>query len=315
MNSERIDIHAHYYPRTHLKLIEKRVNEIYLEGAKFPAMEKMYNLDLRLKEMRESKVDKQILSVGPPGVDRLDRETAIAQARICNDEIAGVVKKNPESFEGVAILPLQFMDVALEELNRAINELGLKGVMINSNVNRKPLDSPEFFPFYNKAGEMGVPVHIHPTVPTCTDFQKEYGLYIVLGFIYDSSLAMLRLILSGVLSKFPKTKFILSHLGGVLPYLAQRIDDQWQSFPPFMRGVIDRPPTNYFRNIYVDTVNNFPPAYALAKQLFGTERIMFGTDYPFLDSKNCVTCVANLNFGDEEKTMMFSENARKIFNI
>jgi len=234
---------------------------------------------------------------------------------MCNDEIAQVVKKNPESFEGMAILPLQFMDDALVELDKAINELGLKGVMINSNINRKPLDSPEFFPFYKKAGEMDIPVHIHPTVPTCTDFQKEYGLYIVLGFLYDSSLAVLRLILSGVISKFPQTKFILSHLGGVLPYLAQRIDDQWQSFPPFMRGTIDRPPTNYFRNIYVDTVNNFPPTYALAKQLFGTDRIMFGTDYPFLDSANCVNCVANLDFVEEEKAMMFGENARKIFHI
>src|SRR5579871_5941945 len=124
----RIDAHAHFYPAAHLKLIQSRIDEIYVKGSRFPAMEKMYNLDLRRKEMEAAKITKQILSVGPPGVDRMDAQTAIAEAKTCNDLLAGVVEKSPEEFDALAILPLQAMDEALQEMDRAIKDLGMKGV-------------------------------------------------------------------------------------------------------------------------------------------------------------------------------------------
>ncbi len=292
------------------------IDDIYVKGSRFPAMEKMYNIDLRLKEMEAAKITKQILSVGPPGVDRMDAKVAVKEANKCNDELASIVEKNPERFDALAILPLQVMDEALQELDRAINDLGFKGVMINSNVARKPLDSPDFFAFYENAGDAGIPIYIHPTVPVCTDLQNEYALHTVLGFLFDSSLAVARLILSGVLDKFPKTKFIVSHLGSLLPYIKQRLDDQWSSFPPPLRGAISIPPSNYLNRFYTDTVNNHPPSYELAKQIFGSGRIMFGTDYPFLDSSKCANCVSGLEvFSESEKREIFTENARKMFTL
>lgn len=315
MNLERIDIHSHYYPAEHLKLVSTRTDEIYAKGSKFPVMEKMYNLEMRFKEMRAAKVDRQVISVGPPGVDRLDRQTAIEEARKCNDEIARVVQKYNDRLDGMAILPLQDIEESLLELERATSDLGLKGVMINSNINWKPLDSPEFFPLYDMASKIGIPIHIHPTVPVCTDLQNEYALFTVVGFLFDSSLAVMRLILSGILDKFPNTKFIISHLGSLLPYIKQRLDDQWESFPPPLRGAITVAPSNYLKRFYVDTVNNYPPAYAIAKEIFGSERILFGTDYPFLDSSGGSNCVENLDYSEQEKRRVFSENARKLFNL
>ena len=278
-------------------------------------MEKMYSVELRLKEMKAARIDKQILSIGPPGIDRMDSATGVAEAKRCNDELAKVVQKNPELFDALAVLPLQAMDEALEELDRAIAELGFKGVMINSNINKKPLDSPEFLPLYENAGKIGVPIYIHPTVPVCTDFQNEYLLYTMLGFLFDSSLGTMRLVMSGVPEKFPNTKFVLSHLGSLLPYIKQRLDDQWQSYPPPFKGAINKPPSNYLPWFYTDTVNNYLPSYDLAKPIFGIEHILFGTDYPFLDSSKCAECVSSLSYSDEEKEMIFNSNARRLFNL
>lgn len=292
------------------------VDDIYAKGSRFPAMEKMYNLDLRFKEMQAAGVTKQILSVGPPGVDRMPSELAVKEARRCNDELSEVVSRHPDRLDAVALLPLQAMDEALGELDRAINDLGLKGVMINSNVARKPLDSLDLFRFYERAGDIGVPIYIHPTTPVCTDLQNDYGLHTMLGFLFDSSLAVARLILGGVLDRFQKTKFVVSHLGALLPYIKQRLDDQWSSFPPPLRGAISTPPSKYLGRFYTDTVNNYPPSYELARQIFSIDRIMFGTDYPFLDSSKCATCVSDLSsFGESEKHEIFSENARKLFKL
>ncbi|MDA4131422.1 MAG: amidohydrolase [Thaumarchaeota archaeon] len=314
MHHERIDIHAHYYPRDHLKLIQENI-DVFVKGGRFPAMEKMYNIDIRLEEMSTAQITKQILSVGPPGVDRLDSVTALKEAKKCNDELAQVVQKNSDFFDAVAILPLQEIEESMDELHRAISDLGLKGVMINSNISGKPLDSPDFFPLYEKAGDLGIPLHIHPTVPICTDFMKEYNLHTMIGFLFDSSLQALRLILSGVFDKFPKTQFILSHLGSLLPYVKQRLDDQWTSYPPPLKGSISIAPSNYLGRFFTDTVNNYPPSYELAKQIFGMNHILFGTDYPFIESKVCSDCVSNLNFSGEEMDMVFNTNARKLFKI
>jgi len=314
MSHGRIDIHAHYYSVDHLKLIQENI-DVYVKGGRFPAMEKMFNINVRLKEMNAGQITKQILSVGPPGVDRLDKQTAVREARKCNDELARVVQNNPDRFDAVAILSLQAMDEALDELHRTVSDLGFKGVMINSNISGKSLDSPHFFPLYQKAAEMGIPLYIHPTVPVCIDFMEEYNLHTMVGFLFDSSLEALRLIIGGVLDKFPNTKFILSHLGSLLPYIKQRLDDQWTSYPPQLRGAISSPPSDYLGRFYTDTVNNYPPSYDIAKPIFGIDHILFGTDYPFLDSKKCSDCVSNLSFSEEEMEKVFESNARKLFKI
>jgi aminocarboxymuconate-semialdehyde decarboxylase len=316
MKMEQIDVHAHLYPTKYLQMVADHADKMWLRGQRFPAIEKMYNLEMRLKEMDYANVTRQVLSIGPPGVDGLDKDRAINEAKTLNDELARVVRMHPKRFAAVAVLPLQSIDAALDELDRAVNELGFKGAMINSNVSKKPLDSTYLFPLYNRAGRIGIPLHIHPHVPVCTKFQTDYGLYVTFGFLVDSSLAVLRLILSGVLDKFPKTKFVISHLGGLLPYVKQRIDDQWLSFPPSLRGEIKLPPSNYLERFYVDTVNNYPPSYGLAKKIFGIQQILFGTDYPFLSSKACVDCVTNLEeFSYEEKLEILSGNARRIYKL
>jgi predicted TIM-barrel fold metal-dependent hydrolase len=311
----RIDVQAHFSPREYLKVVQANLDAIYPSIKNFRIFDETCDIQTRMIRMKSNKIDKQILCIPPPGVDRLSKEAGISLAKLCNDQISQTVTKYPDYFEGLAVLPLQAIDESLHELHRAVNELGLKGIMINSNTNWKPLDSPEFFPVYEAAGKLGAPIFIHPAVPTNTDFQQDYGIYVSLGFIYDSSLAMLRLIQSGTLDRFPKTNFILGHLGGVLPYVVQRIDELWLSFPPQMRGPCKQAPSSYFRRIYLDTMNNFQPAHKLAKKVSGPERLLFGTDYPYPGYNDCVNCIESLELSEDEKAQIFCENAIRLFNI
>ena len=159
------------------------------------------DLEKRLEAMDRYDVDMQVLTLTTPGVEREEPERGIRLARVVNDAFSEIVEKYPERFTALATLPMQEPRAAVEELERAVGELGLRGVTIFSNVNGKPLDSKEFWPVYEKASKMGVPLFIHPTTPIDEGAMGDYRLVPILGFPLDTSLALLRLVFSGVLKR------------------------------------------------------------------------------------------------------------------
>ncbi|MEM2921764.1 MAG: amidohydrolase family protein [Candidatus Bathyarchaeia archaeon] len=323
-----VDVHGHLPPSAYIKALSRRkkipriemrdggeVSILYGKGLQYSVDERMISLDKKLEAMNKSKVDLQILGIIMPGLDNLEKEDAHNLTREVNDEFAALQDKYRRNFLAVGTVPLQYPDIAIEELRRIKNELGMPGVEIFSNVAGRPLDSPEFLPFFAEAEKLRMPILLHPTLPLMAEFTSSYGLTGVVGYLFDTTLAILRIIFSGILEKHPKLKIILPHLGSTIPYLIGRIDHQF-SINPDCRQKISKPPSEYFKLVYVDTAQSLNrPSLECAYRVIGPKRIMFGTDYPFADLSKSIKSIADLDIPEEEKHEIFEKNAVEMFGI
>lgn len=322
-----IDIHSEIVPKSYLKkLCElKKIPKIeqdengnyklqYDRELSYSFDQKMYSLNKRIDDMEKAGIDVQVLGLALPGVDLLEPDLALELARNVNNEIAEIVEKH-DKFIGLATVPLLNPEWATEELERAINSLGLKGVKISSNIGGKTLDCKDFWPFYEKVERLDIPIMIHPTKPLMVDALRDFGLTNVVGFLFDTTLATLRIIFGGILEKYKKLKFLLPHLGSTIPYIISRIDHQYR-INPECREKISKLPSEYFKSIYIDTAQSFyEPAMMCAYALMGPDKIIFGSDYPFASLEQSVNCVKNMNIPPEEKEKILGKNAIKILNI
>ena len=312
----KIDSHAHIYPLRYLEEL-KKCNLVF----PFSVTPKMYDPEERIRDMAIMGVDKQLLTLGPPGMDLegADPKITVLLSKIANDEIAGLVKKYPQKFIGLANLPLQEPEAAVTELERGVKELDLKGGAIFSNVKGRALDNPEFLPLFAKAAELNIPLFIHPASPRFREGLSEYRLDIIIGFLFDSTLAVTRIIFSGILEKYPTVKLVLVHLGSTLPYILPRLDVEsslMQKFLPNYRLDIQRPPSEYFiRSIYIDTVSHHPPAYICARDTCGIDKILLGSDYPYSLWELTVKAIADLPLPQEEKEMIYAGNLSRLLRL
>ena len=310
----KIDFHAHILPPAifgELKRHNLNVNPGF--GAAVPP-KLAGSLEERLKDMDSYGVDMQVLSMGPPGVDLDGASPAITVelARMVNDYIAEAVAKHPKRFQGLAVLPLQDVEKGVEELTRAVKKLGLKGAHIFSNVKGRTLDSREFSPLYEKASELDVLLYLHPTKPLSMAGLLDLELMIPVGVLFESSLAMTRLIVRGTLDRFPSLKLALAHLGSTLPYIAGRLDIEGISGD---RPKISKLPSAYLRDFYVDTVSHHKPAYMCALETCGIDRIILGSDYPYSLWKRTVDAIEELPIPKEDKEKIFFGNARGLLKL
>lgn len=323
----KIDFQTHIAPLEYGKELSKRkvlpyVKSdgsksfiVYGEGCRYPITENMYAMDKRIEDMDASGIDMQCLSLGIPGTDCVEPDLGISLAKMVNDEISRFVDIYPDRFVGLATLPLQDIDGALDELDRSIKDLGFKGVMIYSNVSGEPLDSTRLWPFYEKSAKLKIPIFIHPTLPVMAKVTRDYELTSVIGFLFDTTLAMLRIIFGGVLEKFPSLIFILPHLGSTIPYVLARIDRS-SVISPGSRANISKPPSKYFiKSVYVDTVSLHEPALKCAYQTLGIDRLLFGSDYPLWDIPSAVESIERWEISEEEKDKIYYKNAIKILRL
>jgi predicted TIM-barrel fold metal-dependent hydrolase len=316
----KIDCHSHFFPKAYFKELEKENITFGMGGIKFSILPQMHDPEVRFKDMELYGVDMQVLSIGPPGID-LDGTTpdmTVSLAKIVNDELAKLTEKYPDKFAAMACLPLKRPEQAVKELERAVNELKLKGAKIFSNVDGKPLDGPEFIPLFAKAAELDVPLFIHPTTPRAREGLQEYGLTIIVGLLFDSTLAVSRLIFSGLLDKYPNLKIILAHLGSTLPYILARLDSESATLKNFIPGYelpISRAPSEYFKLIYMDTVSHHRPAYICAHATSGPEKIMLGSDYPYSRWKETVKAIEELDIPDGDKEKIYAGNVKKLLKL
>ena len=277
--------------------------------------ERMYDLDRKLKDMEKAGIDKQIISIAMPGVNNLEPKKAVNLAKSVNNEIEQVVSDKPESFDGVATLPFIAVEEALNELDRVINDLNLKGISLSSNIGGRGLDDEDFWPIYQKVSDLGIPILIHPTVPIMGDKLTNYGLNTVVGFVFDSTVATLNMVFGGVFENFPDLKVVVPHAGGTIPYLIKRIDHQYD-INPNCRQKISKKPSEYLKSIYVDTAQSTcDTSMSCVRSLIGAENIVFGSDYPFCSLVDSVNSVKEIGFSEEEKKNVFEETTKKIFNL
>jgi len=286
-----IDFHDHYYPPEYIKAIEQGPSAVRItyDAERNPCLHYPgdYNvavpghrdIDYREQVLKQEGVDTQVITLTTPGTHIEEPATAVKLARLVNDAFARVVADKKGRFVALATLPLCDPAASVEELRRAMTDLKFRGAMLFSNVNGVALSDQRFRKLYELADEMGAVLHIHPTNPVGVEAMLDYWLMPLVGFLMDTTLAAASLVFSGVPERFPRIRWVLSHLGGAIPYLAERLDRGFEAFAD-CRENINRPPSSYLKNFYFDTVNFDPRAIELAVDFAGADHILAGSDYP-----------------------------------
>jgi len=323
-----IDFHSHFYPKAYLDELKKGSGYASVEMDQQARLVIRYtgdyniivgphiDLEDRLKAMGRHGVDMQVLTLTTPGVEREEPERGIRLAELTNNAFGQISEKYPDRFTALATLPLQEPRAAVAELERAVEECGLRGAMLLSNVNSEPLDSGRFLPIYEKAVKLDVPLYIHPTSPINQAAMDDYRLIPILGFGVDTTLAVLRLVFSGILERLPELKLAASHLGGVFPYLRGRIDTGFQAYPECKTN-ISKLPSHYLRKIWMDSICYDHDVFMSAYSFSGPEKIMLGSDFPhqIADLEKAVQRIKELDIGDDEKRKMLGGNAAKLLRL
>jgi aminocarboxymuconate-semialdehyde decarboxylase len=288
-----VDFHNHYYPPEYVEALKSpssrsTVKVTYdVDGNPCVHYPGDYNIlvpghrdiDYRQRVLDEHGVQTQVLSFTTPGVHVEAPSIAVEWARSVNDAFARVVRERTGRFTALATLPLNDPQASASELERAMKDLGLPGAMVFSNVNHVALADERFAPLWRKADELGAVIYIHPTDPLGVEAMLDYWLMPLVGFLMDTTLAASKLVFSGVVERHPRIRWVLTHMGGAIPYLGERLDRGWRAFAECRRH-IGKPPTEYLRHFYYDTVNFNPAAVRLALDFAGEDRILAGSDYP-----------------------------------
>jgi aminocarboxymuconate-semialdehyde decarboxylase len=285
-----IDFHVHYYTDTYVDAIlsaesittyrrqDGRLVAKWRSGVALTVVDPHPGPAERIEMMDRLGITTQVLSVPSPSAYFVDAEAGEHLARQTNEELAEICRDHPGRFESLAMLPLHDVGRAIDLLDWSLDALGMKGTMILSNVDGKPLDDPSLDPFWEAANDRELLVYIHPTVPDAPHYD-ENALAIAVGFFTESTLAVARLAYSGVFERYPRIRWVFSHLGGTLPVILPRLDSYWKQFED-CRERAPRPPSEYARDLTFDTASKHRPAIQCAVDTFGSDRLVFGSDYP-----------------------------------
>ena len=334
----KIDIFNHILPKPYFdKMVSMSAQGAYMQK-RVREIPMLYDLDARFEKIDQFGEDYvQIVSLNLPPVEALvGPEDSPELARLANDSMAEVVSECPDRIPGfVAALPLNNMDATLVEAERAVVELGAKGVQIGSNVNGRPLDDPEFFPLYAKMAELDMPIWLHPTrTADFPDYKAEqrskYDMWWVFGWPYETSVAMGRLVMSGVFDRHPDIKIIAHHMGGMVPYFEGRVGPglaqlgKRSNDPDDMGalGRLEKRPYDYFRMFYADTaVFGSIPATECGLAFFGSDRVLFASDAPFDPERGSgyiretIRVIDNITASIEDKQKIYEGNARRLLKL
>ena len=321
-----VDLHIHYLPPALLN--------VFLARTRPPRAERQdgwlvldfgdgytERIDARLTDpghlletLDRTGIDLAVISINQPGVLRLAPPEATAVAREANDELAELVGANRGVLEGLATLPWQDTDAAVEELGRAAS-LGLRGAMACSNVAGRPLDDPAFDATFEAAASLSMPLLLHPTVPAQVSALSEYRLICAAGFLFDTTTAILRMVFAGTFDRHPDLQVILAHAGSLLPLLMGRVDREYARSAlacPLPEG---RRPSDYLTRLYTDTIAGSPQALELAVELLGADRVCFGSDYPFGNQRAALDLVLAASLPEATVAAICGQNAADLFGL
>jgi 2,3-dihydroxybenzoate decarboxylase len=317
--TEIIALEEHYWDKELAQHFTERGPE-----QKNPALsEQLHDLGARrIKDMDEAGIDLQVLSHGAPALQKLDADIAVPLGRKINDRLAEAVNANPGRFKAFAALPSADPKAAADELERTVTRLGFKGGMMHGLTKQNEfLDLKKFWPIYERAEALDVPIYLHPAVPHRAVIDAYYRDYLeqfpglmtaAWGFTVETATQAIRLVLSGVFEKHPKLKVVLGHLGETLPYLAWRID-----------MALRRPgnTSSAFRDVFRDrfwitTSGNFStPALVCCLLEMGADRILFSVDYPFVPNPPGPKWMETVPVSPEDREKILNGNARKLLKI
>ena len=281
------------------------------------------NMDLgakRLAHMDEHGVDVQVLSFGSPGPQAFAADVAIPIARDANDRLHATMKAHPKRFAGFAALPTADPRAAVEELERCVTQLGFKGAMIHGHQQGEFLDAKKYWPIWERAEKLGVPIYLHPALPHPGAVKAYFDGYEELarapwGFAVDTSCHFLRLVFAGVFDAYPRLKLILGHLGEGLPFAMHRLNEH--SWAAAKRRGLKKQPIEYLRdNLVVTTSGNwFEPAFVCTLLALGSDNILFAIDWPYEANKTGMGFLRQLSISDADKEKIAHGNAERLLGV
>jgi aminocarboxymuconate-semialdehyde decarboxylase len=323
-----IDVHNHYYPPVYLDAITRGPASVRVtvdaEGNPWLHYPGDYNIAVRghrdiayRQEVLEREgVDLQLITFTTPGVHVEPAERSVAFARMVNDALAAVVRERGKHFAALGTLPLNDPAASVLELDRAMRQLKLPGAMLFSNVNGVALADGRYEPLWAKANDLDAVLHIHPTNPVGVEAMTDYWLMPLLGFTFDTTLAAAKLVFSGVPERHPRIRWVLSHLGGAIPYLAERLDRGYHAFAE-CRAHIDRPPSDYLKRFYFDTVNFDVGSLGLAVAFAGADHVLAGSDYPHQIGSiaQMKASLTRLPVSPADREAIFARNAERLLRL
>jgi aminocarboxymuconate-semialdehyde decarboxylase len=323
-----VDVHNHYYPPAYIDALrsgESAVTvkmdrsgnpEIHYPGDYNVAVQGHRDIAYRHGVLEREGVDTQVISLTTPGTHVEQPARAAKYASLVNDAFATVVQERSPRFAALATLPLNDPTASVAELRRGMQQLGFPGAMLFSNVNGIALADRRYWPLYEAANELDAVLHIHPTNPVNVDAMKEYWLMPLVGFLFDTTVAAAHLVFSGVAERYPRIKWVLSHLGGAIPYLAERLDRGYEAFAE-CRANIGKPPSEYLKTWYYDTVNFDRDALELAVKFAGAGHVLAGSDYPHAIGSipAMKRAIASLDIPDGDRAAIFGGNAAKLYRL
>ena len=316
-----IDFSTHIFPKRYLKELPEQPNNFLAMGPQF------FDLDFRIKLMDKFNIEKQVITLSSQGLARPGTDF-VKLVRAGNDGIADIVKEKPDRFLGMGTFSHIDSPEIVEELERSVSVLGFRGAMIHTTQDGKPLDSKEFDPFFSKVEKLGVPLLLHPRSWNYYPWIAEHKIDMVLGWPFDTSVAVMRLLMSGFFDRHPTIKLVTHHAGGMLPFFSTRIQGMYLQGEEYkqlsLQSSSRSDPMSYLKNrIYCDTaVYGSSDALSCALAMCGTEKMIFGTDYPFGPEsgekfvRDTIESVSKLgSIDDKEKELVFAGNAQRLFGI
>lgn len=333
----KIDIYNHVMPPAYLALVQQHGKDAGMVK-RMSSLRMLWDLEARVEMLKQWPEVQQVLTLALPMPEMLGPpDLSPTYARVANDGMAEIVQRWPDRFPAfVASLPMNNVEAALAEMDRAIVALGARGIQIPTNVLGKPLDLPEFFPVFQRATEVHkVPVWMHPFRPAskpdyASEQKSEYEIWQVLGWPYETSVAMARMVFSGLLQKLPELRVVTHHCGAMIPYFAGRADTLWaqlgsRSADNTYEDVLQRlakKPIEYFKLFYADTVlGGSASALRCGLDFFGADKVVFASDCPFdpeggpMFIREGIRSVDDLDLPQEQRRKIFLLNALKLLGM
>jgi len=334
----KIDIYNHVMPAAYLELMKQHSKDQGIVK-RMSSLRMLWDIEARVAMLDEKFPDvRQVLTLSLPSPDALGGpELSPEFARVANDGMAEMVRKWPKKFPAfIASLPMNNVPAALEEMDRAIEKLGARGIQICTSVNGRPMDEPEFFPVFERVTRHHkLPVFMHPVRPGSrpdypTEQVSKYEIWQVLGWPYETSVAMARFVFSGLLEKLPDLRLVTHHCGAMIPFLSGRAETLWAQLGARSADGSDadilkrmsKKPIEYFKMFYADTVlGGSAPALRCGLDFFGIDKIVFASDCPF-DPENGpmfiregIRSIEDLALSEDDKRKIYFGNALKLLNL
>lgn len=320
-----VDFHNHYFPPGFVDAIRSgpsafRITEdsegnpvLHSPGDYNVLVPGHRDLEVRARALEERGIDRQVITLTAPGTLIETPERGAELARIANDGLAEAVERGEGRFLTLGHLPLHDPAASLDELERCVDEHGLRGFMLFSNANGVPLADDRYLPLYEAADRHALVLYIHPTYPVGVEAMEEYMLMPLVGFLMDTTLAAAHLTFAGIPDRFPRIRWALGHLGGAVPYLAERFDRGYEAFRR-CRERLSRPPSEVLREFHYDTVNFDPACLRLAIEFAGVDRILAGSDYPHMIGSldRMLESIRSLGLSPEEEAKVLGGNAERL---